>query len=234
MNFESLKEKLRDQFTELWGRIQETSLFQNAREKFEALNTRMQKIIIASIAMLGVLFLFSFPYSNITSSQGNLEVFEENRSLIRRLLKAAKTLKEPSPLPPEMPGEVLTSEVNRALDEFHLVGEQMGGVQPLNEKATTLVPDGVKQVAVMLQLKKLNLKQIVEISHRLQSLSIGVRLMGLDIRENAASSHYFDVNYKLVNFSVPRVAMPIDTGKDKGRGAPKPKPKEPDADKGDE
>jgi hypothetical protein len=81
---------------------------------------------------------------------------------------------------------------------------------------TSLVPDAVKQAGVSLLLKKLNLRQVVEISHRLQTLSPGVKLMGLDVRENLGASHYFDAVFKLASFSVPE---PVMSGNDKGEKA---------------
>lgn len=212
----ALLEKLRDQALELWTRIQETSLYMTMRERYDSLNSRAQKAIVAVVFILAGLFLFSFPYSYISSSQSNLEAFEENRGLIRDLLKASRTLKEPSPLPPEMPAEQLTAIVTRSLEEFHLVAEQVGPVQPINEKVTNMVPDQVKQTAVSLQLKKLNLKQIVEISHRLQTLNPGTKVIGMDVKENA-TSHYFDVTYRIASFSVPVAEVP-ETGSFHGKG----------------
>lgn len=198
----ALLEKLRDQARELWGRVQETSLYMTLREKYESLSIRTQKAILF-IGLIGtLLFLLSFPYSYISSSQNSLSSFEENRSLIRGLLKASTTLREPSPLPPEIPADELGTLITRALEEFNLVPEQMGGVQPINEKVTNLVPEQVKQTGVSLTLKKLNVKQIVEISHRLQTLNPGTKVIDMDVRENA-TSHYFDVTYKIASFSVP-------------------------------
>ena len=123
MNFDALKDRIRDRLVEFWGRIEETSLYMSLREKFEALSSRTQKAIIVSGILLLGLFLLSFPYSYISESQDNMTGFEENRELVRGLLKASKTLKEISPLPPEASPEILSNMVTRSLDEFHLVAE---------------------------------------------------------------------------------------------------------------
>ncbi len=233
MNFSALTEKLRDQFLELWGRIQETSIYMSLREKYESMNPRAQSAILAGGSMLAVLFVFSFPYSYISESRDYVTSFEENRELIRDLLKASKTLKEPSPLPPGVPPEALSQDISRALEEFHLVQEQVTPAQPTGEKVTTLVPEGVRQTGVILQLKKLNVKQIVEISHRLETLSPGVKMMGLEITENTKPSHYFDVTYKLASFSVD-VTPPPAEGKPGGKGGrPPPTPKPSDEEAGE-
>jgi type II secretory pathway component PulM len=235
----ALLEKLRDQGTELWGRIQETSLYMNLREKYEGLNPRAQKGIIAGALLLAALFLFSFPYSYISSSSDSLSTFEDNRSIIRELLKASGTLREPSPLPPEIPAQELAANITRSLEEFHLVAEQVSQPQPIAEKLTNLVPDQVKQTSLSLQLKKLNLKQIVEISHRLQTLSPGTKVIGMDVHENT-SSHYFDVTYRIANFSVPMPGMDDlkapGKGGSKGKGgfAPPPPPPPGNSDSKDE
>ena len=220
----AILEKLRDQATELWNRVQETSLYMNLREKYESLNPRAQKGIIAGILVCAGLFLFSFPYSYLSSSLDNMTTFEENRDLIRNLLKASRTLREPSPLPPEVSTEMMSSSITRSLDEFHLVPEQVTPVQAINEKITNMVPDQVKQNAVSLQLKKLNLKQIVEISHRLQTLSPGTKVIGMDVRENQAS-HYFDVTYRIAAFFIPSAGGMDDDGRSGKKGGFKPPPK---------
>lgn len=222
----ALLEKLRDQARDAWTRIQETSLFMSLREKYEGLSVRVQKAIILAGSLLAVLFLLSFPYGYISTSQTSLSSFEENRELIRGLLKASGSLKEPSPLPPEISSEDLSALITRSLEEFHLVPEQVGGVQPVSEKVTNLVPDQVKQTGVSVSLKKLNIKQIVEISHRLQTLNPGTKVIGMDIKANA-TSHYFDVVYKIASFSIPTVSVPEAPGRGgKTRPMPKNQPKE--------
>ena len=74
----------------------------------------------------------------------------------------------------------------------------------------------------------MNLRQIVEISHRLQTLSPGIKLIGFDIHENANTSHYFDVIFKIVAFSTPEPTTP-STGKgDKDKSRAKAKAAEPE------
>jgi hypothetical protein len=202
----ALLEKLKDQGAEIWGRIEETSLYMNLREKYSELSSRAQKAIIAGGVIVATLFLFSFPYGYISSSSDNLTTFDDDRGIIRDLLRASSTLREPSPLPPEIAITDLGASITRSLEEFHLVGEQITPPQPLSEKLTNLVPDQVKQTGLSLALKKLNLKQVVEISHRLQTLSPGTKVIGMDVRENT-TSHYFDVTYRIANFSVPMAGM---------------------------
>jgi len=217
----ALLEKLRDQARDLWTRIQETSLFMSLRERYEALSARVQKAIILAGSLIAIIFLLSFPYSYISSSQNSLSSFEENRELIRGLLKASSSLKEPSPLPPEISSDDLSSLITRSLEEFHLVPEQVGGVQAIADKLTNLVPDQVKQTGISLTLKKLNIKQIVEISHRLQTLNPGTKVIGMDIKANA-TSHYFDVIYRIASFSIPTVSVPEAPGRG-GKTRPMPK-----------
>lgn len=202
MNFDAMKEQLRDRFLEIWSRVQESSLYMNLREKYESLNPQAQKLIVIGLSVFAILFALSFPYGYIVTSQENLTTFEEDRELIRGLLKSAATLREPSPLPPAISVEALTSDIRQSLEEFRLIPDQVGGIQPILQKVTNLVPESVQQIGALVTLKKLNLRQVVEISHRFQALSPGVRVIGLDIKENQ-TSHYFDAIYKLASFSTP-------------------------------
>lgn len=206
MNFESLKDQLRDQWNELLGKIQENPSFQTLKEKFEALPTTTQQAITIVSIVLATFFVLSFPYSYISTSSENLAVFEENRGLIRDLLAASRTIKEPSPLPSGLSGEALKSQLNSILTENRLIPEQIVDLQTMKGRpADKLVPPVIEQSGVAVSLKKLNLRQIVDLGHRFQSLNAGVKVLSMDIVRSASQTHYYDVVFKVVNFSLPNL-----------------------------
>lgn len=204
MNFDSLKDQLKDQWAELLGKIQENSTFQTLKEKFESLSASMQRAIILAVVFLVGLFIWSIPYSYISSSKESLATFEENREIIRDLLQASRTLKEPSPLPPSIGAEGLKSQASSIFTEMRIVPEQIGEMVPTKPNpAGNIVPAVVQQEGLAISIKKLNLRQIVEIGHRLQALSSGIRLMGLDMVRSAGQTHYYDAVFRVVSFSLP-------------------------------
>lgn len=213
MNLDDIKDQLRERATTVWVQIQETSLYNNLKEKYETLPTTAQKAIAYAAGVLTALIVLSIPYSYISSSGAAIEEFDENRSLLRELLRVGRAAKEPPPLPPGMTVPDLQSRVQGLLQEFTLLPEQLGGFQPLpGRPAGSLAPSIVEQAGIGVLLKKLNLTQVVDIGYRLQTISPGVKLMGLEMNANSDDNHYYDVTYRVVSFSLPSLQDEPDTG----------------------
>lgn len=202
MDFSSLKEQLKDQFKELWDRIQESSLYIELKEKFELLPSRIQKLIIVGASLVLGFFLFSFPYGNLSESWLYEEYFAENRGLIRDLLRASTTLKETSPLPTSASAAAVESQVRQVIQELRITPEQVGNIQVVPGANTKLATSAVNEEAISVQLKMLNLRQVTELSHRLQSLGSGIQPMSLQIQRSAGQTHYYDVIFRIFQFSL--------------------------------
>ncbi len=202
MDFSSLRDQLKDQLKEIWDRIQESSLYIELREKFELLPSRMQKLIIVIGALITALFLFSFPYGNLSESWLYEEQFEENRSLIRELLRASSTLKETSPLPNSASAAMIESRVRQVLEELRLTPEQIGNIQVVPNAKTKLANAAVQQEAISVQVRSLNLRQVTELSHRLQSLGAGIQPVSFQMQRSSGQTHYYDVIFRIFQFAL--------------------------------
>jgi hypothetical protein len=215
--FEALREQLKDEWGELLAKIQENPTFNNLREKFEEQSIRTQRLIVIGAALVAALFVLSFPYGYISQSQDNLAQFEENRDLIQGLLHASRNAKEPSPLPTPMPSEVLKSRVQDVLKQNQLLPEQIGEIQELPENpAKGLAPAVVQQSGLAVQVKKLNVNQVIALSHAFQTMGPGTKLLGLDVVQSEGQSHYYDMIARVVNFSLPQ-ATEADLNNGKGK-----------------
>jgi hypothetical protein len=84
-----------------------------------------------------------------------------------------------------------------------LTPEQMTDVIELDSRSlgTALVDKSIKQSGVGVNLKKLNLRQVVDLGYTLQDLYPSVKMSGLEITASTQDPHYFDVLYKLIIFS---------------------------------
>lgn len=204
MAFEGLREKLKDQWGDLSSKIQENPTFNNLREKFESQSPTVQRAIIAGVAFFAVMFLISFPWGYISSSQDHMTDFEANRGLIQGLLHASRSAKEPSPLPPPVPSEMLKARVDSIIRENRLIPDQVGEIAPMpGSPAKELAPKIVIQTGLVVVLKKLNLEQVIALSHQFQTMGPGTKLMGLDMVQSAGQTHYYDMNARIVNFALP-------------------------------
>lgn len=226
MAFEGLKEKLRDQWLDLSSKIQESSAFNSARETFESQTPVVQKAILVGSGMLFLLFMLSFPYGYISQSNEYLAQFEENRGLIQGLLRASRAAKEPSPLPSSSSTDTLRSRVTAIARENQLVPEQIGEMQPLPEgHARDLAPPAVHEAGLAVQLKSLNLRQVLAVTVALQNIGPGTKLLGLDMIQSADQTHYYDIVARVVSFSLPQMSFESEPDRPKagGRGRPPPK-----------
>ncbi len=207
MGLEDIRDQLRDQAIALWGRVLESSAFNSLKEQYHTWPAIVQKAAAFAGGFVVVLVILSVPYSYIDSASVAVEEFSEYRTLLRDLLRIGRAAKDPPPLPPGQTAAELTGQVQGVLGEFQLVPEQVAGVSPLEERpAASLAPPVIRQEGVAVNLKKLNLYQILDIGFRLQSMSPGIKLTGLDIAANSDDNHYFDVMYKIVSFSLPFAA----------------------------
>jgi hypothetical protein len=204
--FEAQIEQLKEQWAELSAKIQESSAFNNLREKFESQTPAVQRGIMIGAAVLAVLFLLSFPYGYYSSSQDYMSQFEENRGLIKGLLKASRSAKTPSPLPPPMDNSTLRGRVDAILRTNRLLPEQIGEMADIPPGVLKDIPAAVVQNGVAVQVKKINVKQMVALSTQFQNMGAGTKLIGLDIVQSAGQTHYYDMIVKVMNFGLPQVA----------------------------
>jgi hypothetical protein len=201
---EGIKDQLADQFNALWGRVQESSAYNSLKEQYESWPHIAQRGAAYGAGFLLVFLILSIPFSYISSSSVAIEEFNDHRALLRDLLRVSGQAGAPPPLPPGLSTADLQARVQGLVAQFGLIEEQVVGVTALGDRpAAALAPPAIEQSGVELSLKKLNLEQILDISVRLQDISDGTRLTGLTINANAEDNHYFDVIFKVVNFSIP-------------------------------
>ncbi|MGE4132441.1 MAG: hypothetical protein AB7F86_12435 [Bdellovibrionales bacterium] len=229
--FDDLREQLRERATEIASKVQETSAFNSAREWYESQSARGQLIVKALMGtVLAIVFIYP-PYSYISSSSDYLEQFETNRSLIQGLLRASQSAKEPPALPPPMPSSNIKSRIQNVTMGQKLTAEQIGPMEDVPQEAyASFVPAGVEFAAVVASIKKLTLRQIIEIGNAIQNMAPGVKLMGLDVVQSPGMDHYYDVNFQVASFGIQPVAD--DEPSPPPRGREKPSSKE--EDEGDE
>lgn len=214
MAFENLKDQLKEQWADLSSKIQESPAFNSAREKFESQTPPVQKAIIAGAITFFAVFMLWFPYGYWSTSSDYMTQFEENRGLIQGLLRASRSAKTPSPLPPPIEGESLRGRISGVLQMNRLLPEQIGEMQAM--PPVKGVPGGVIQNGFAVQIKKVNLTQIISLGTAMQNIGPGTKLMGLDVVQSAGQTHYYDIILKIVNFGLPQIA---DSGPDEAPAA---------------
>lgn len=214
---DDLKERLSSDLKSVLERVQESSLFIQIREKYENLTPPKQKLSIIVISLTLVYLVFSIPFSYYSVSNEHVAAFEDKRQLIRDMLKVARDSKDlPNiAIPPDL--ATLRSQIQGLLESDRLVPTQIVSVE--NAVTTSkLIPNNLSQGSVNVNLSQLNLRQVVEIGHQLQSINQSIKMTDLDIRANSKDSRYFDVIYKLVVLAIPQQTENFDVEVPKGAG----------------
>jgi hypothetical protein len=204
MNFDDLKDNLKSQLSQTWSRIEESSAYNQLKDRFENLSPVQQKLAMAGGGALFALLLISVPYSYFSTSSEYVATFEEKRALVRELLKVAREASEVPDIPTPPPAEMLRSDIDRQLKSANLLPEQIKNVQVVTAQ-TNLIPSSLLDASVQINLAKLNLRQIIDIGYGIQRVSQSVKMSDVHISANTEDPKYFDVEFRVVTLAVPQV-----------------------------
>ena len=97
------------------------------------------------------------------------------------------------------------NSVQSVLSGAALLPDQNAGVGPYDVSKSSMGPknsNNIKQEGLKVELKKLNLNQIVDIGFGLENINEAVKMAGMDIVASVDNDHYFDVTFKLIRFSL--------------------------------
>lgn len=203
MNIDDLKDNLKSQLGQAWSRIEDSSFYNQMKDRFENLSPAHQKLTLMGMGALIALVIISIPYSYYSQSTANVSTYEEKRSLIRELLKVTRESSEIPDLPVAPTAEDLKSRVENQLNIAHLLPEQMKGVEVISAE-TGLIPKSLLEAGLKISMAKLNLRQIVDLGYNIQNISPSVKMNSVNISANPEDPRYFDVEMKLVSLAVPQ------------------------------
>ncbi len=199
---EDLKEQIGSELKNQWEKFQDSSLFIQTKERYENLTPVMQKVTLGGIAVVLLYLVLSIPLSYFSTSRESVTAFEDKRQLIRDLLKVSREAQEVPdlPVPPDL--ATLRTQIDAQLQAARLIPEQIKGTENANDPVH-LIPGNLNQGALKVNLAQLNLRQIIDVGHALQSISPSVKMTDMKIEASLKDARYFDVVYKLVVLAVP-------------------------------
>lgn len=222
MAFEDLKDQLRDQFTTLKVKIQESPAWNELMDRYLDLNPPAQKAVLAFVGAFFALILFSIPYYFFSSSQESVDYFEEKKQMMRDLYRVSRAVNALPPAPQPMSADELKNAVQGILSSERpaLLPDQIVSITEFdNSKAQgATLPRSLAQRGVAVNLSRLNVDQIARIGGRLQGMRPTIKMTGLRIQASTQDPHYFDVTYKLVAFGVPSAEPTATPRPGAGRG----------------
>ncbi len=203
MAFENLIDNIKSSAVNIAQTIQNSTAFANAQDKFEALDSKKQKIVLRVAGALLLFLILFIPTSIYLSSRSNLNDFEENRTITRDLLRVVRE-KEGLTTSSSALNFQLLSKAEKAVSSLNLLPEQKKNVKKLVKKIALKqkLPKAVNQQSVEISLSTLNLRQIVQLGKELEKMDTHSKILNLSITENLKQKNYFDVKYTLAHFSI--------------------------------
>lgn len=211
-----LFDQLKDAFMARWERFQESDTYISLHEKYDNLPARGQKLVILVSFVLAFLIVFSIPYAWFSTSQNSVVEFEDTKRTISELFEVSQEIKN---IPPQGVGVTaadLRLRIDRILSEKGLGKEQITSVnetQFTNPQGSVLIPSQINAQGIETNLKKLTLKQIVDIGYEFERISPLVKVLNLEIKATPEDMHYYDVQFRVSSFSVKEApaAAPTNT-----------------------
>lgn len=219
LNLDDLKDQMGTQFRHSWEQFQESSLYNQLKDRYENLTPLAQKLSIVGIVLLFTLIVFSIPWGFYSQSSQYISEFEGKRNIIRDLLKVSREAHDNPDIPVPPPLESVKNQIDTTLKAAQLIPEQMKGIEIVTEKSD-IVPATLSKGILRVSLAKLNLRQIVDLGYAMQAINSSLKMKDLSIEANLQNPKYFDVVFKLIALNVPQEPLPappeVEEPKNKG------------------
>jgi hypothetical protein len=198
-------DQLKDQVMARWDRFQESDTYISLREKYDNLPPKGQKLVVFSSFALAILIIFSIPYAWFSASQGSVAEFEDTKHTMAELLEVSQEIKNIPPVSIAVTSADLKMKVDRILSEKGLNKDQIAAVnetQFTNPQGSTLIPQQINASGVETNLKKLTLKQVVDLGFEFEHISPMVKVLNLEMKATPEDMHFYDVQFRVSSFSV--------------------------------
>ena len=222
MNLDGLKDQIKEKWNEFQSQLEESPTYDSLKEKYMGLSSLHQRLVIFVIIGGFVLLISLLPLSYMISSGGLVGSYEERKKIVQSLFVYSSVNKSDASLPQGQNISRLISIFSSSLNGFQLLPKQIGGVSKISGdefgKKLSFKPP-IIQAYFQVELKLLNIQQVIQIGSKFQGLASNVKMLGLDLKEDGELADYYNVIYKFVGLSLPE--EPKEDLNDKKKGSKK-------------
>lgn len=204
-----LIDQIKDTLSARWDEIQETDTYISLREKYDNLPQAGQKLVIFLAFAFSFLIVFSIPYGWFSNSQSSVVEFEDTKNTISDLLEVSQGIKNIPPQGLGLSSSDLKTQADKILSEKGLGKDQITSInetQFTNPQGSKLIPPQINAIGIETNLKKLTLKQIVDIGYEFERISPLVKILNMEMNATPEDHHYYDVQFRVSSFSVKEAA----------------------------
>lgn len=208
MDFSRFKEAFSNLCKNSYNTIINSSFFYFLKDKYDNLSSLHRKIIYSfSILTFSCLLLY-YPFSHLYSSWENMNDFNTKKKLIKEMINLSST-KNIQSSKSYQPNQNPVKFIERRIPTLGINKTLVKGVKKA-KSATPLnnLPFSARVETVEVQLKNLNLKEIVQYGHQMEQFSNNIKLTNIEITENPEKENYFHVSYFLSFFLFKKEAPP--------------------------
>lgn len=201
MAFENLSEQIKESFIGLKSRVTESETYNRLHEGYNNLPARQQRLVVLLSAIIVVVILINIPLQSFITSQTELQTYKEQKDLVQRLHMAQQLNNQVDFQPENFPISRLESDLLSRMSAFQVTKDQF--------RISSDTPDllGVPKQAITngynLNFTNLNVRQISRIASLLENFSDSILVTGFKSKATQADPHYFDTEFRILNFSVP-------------------------------
>ncbi len=204
MTGEELKEQLVNQLTEFWSKIEETSAYNQLRDRYETLSAPQQRLAIAGTALLLAGILIYIPFTMLETSWSYEEDFVSQRDLIREMYKVQREIGETPQIPIPNSPEMIRQSIDSYIKSSGFLPEQIRGLNVTNP-SSRLIPNKHVSGGLDLSMAKLTIRQVVDIAYKVMSSSPSTKVYELTVTNNSEDPKYQDLTIKLLALNVPDI-----------------------------
>ena len=201
ININNLKEELINLYKNTYIYLENSTWFHYIKEKYEHLQPLHKKITHGTAGLLLLIGLLYYPFSHLYTSWGNMKDFTDKKHLIQELLSLSAMRRASSGLQQNIPRD-LKNFISQRSETIGLPKEQITTITQTKGQNLKELKTPVRTESVRVELNNLNLKELINYGHQLETLNNNLKVVNMDITENKEKENYFNAVYTLSLFSL--------------------------------
>ena len=208
LNISNLKEELINLYKNIYIYLENSSWFHYIKEKYEHLQPIHRKIINGTASFILLSGLLYYPFSRLYASWENMNHFTEKKHLIQELLNLSAIRRTSLNAQQSIPGNLKTF-ISQRSESIGLPSEQIT-ITPTKGQSLKELKIPARTKSVRIELNNLNLKELINYAHQLETLNTNLKVVNMDIIESEQKANYFNAVYTLSLFSLAANDIPTE------------------------